>query len=240
MNLGIQDAYNLGWKLALVIKNKIHDNVLDSYHLERYPIAKKTISRTSIITKSSVIENFLLIDLRNLGFTILNKKYFTSKKFGDRITQLDYTYNNSSIIEYHTAIKSSSPLPGQHAPDVQITPIHRLHRILNNSKFSILLFTSRWQTNKQDTEFKKIQQWVKAKHPDLIEAIIIEKTNNNLPNSIFDFGETLTSKYHINGVAIYIIRPDKYIVYCSLEANLQHIKIFFETHVLECRTISFS
>ena len=40
MNTGLQDAYNLAWKLALVINHKANIKILDSYSTERYPIVK--------------------------------------------------------------------------------------------------------------------------------------------------------------------------------------------------------
>jgi 2-polyprenyl-6-methoxyphenol hydroxylase-like FAD-dependent oxidoreductase len=39
MNLGIGDAFNLGWKLALVARGQARDRLLDSYEAERYPVA---------------------------------------------------------------------------------------------------------------------------------------------------------------------------------------------------------
>jgi 2-polyprenyl-6-methoxyphenol hydroxylase-like FAD-dependent oxidoreductase len=39
MNTGLQDAYNLFWKLAMVLQNNAGEKLLDSYHLERYPFA---------------------------------------------------------------------------------------------------------------------------------------------------------------------------------------------------------
>jgi hypothetical protein len=43
MNLGIGDAYNLGWKLALVTKGQARETILDSYEAERVPVAKTVL-----------------------------------------------------------------------------------------------------------------------------------------------------------------------------------------------------
>lgn len=43
MNLAIGDAFNLGWKLALVVKGQAHERLLDSYHSERYPVAQTVL-----------------------------------------------------------------------------------------------------------------------------------------------------------------------------------------------------
>ena len=39
MNTGIQDAFNLAWKLASVLKGVAHPQLLDSYNSERHPVA---------------------------------------------------------------------------------------------------------------------------------------------------------------------------------------------------------
>ncbi|KAF0539130.1 FAD-binding monooxygenase [Gigaspora margarita] len=53
MNLGIQDAHNLAFKLALVIRNQAADvnKLLDSYEHERYPVGKNVIEGTGFATK---------------------------------------------------------------------------------------------------------------------------------------------------------------------------------------------
>ncbi|CAM5772187.1 Flavin-dependent monooxygenase [Labrys miyagiensis] len=46
MNTGIQDAYNLAWKLALVLAGKASTNLLDSYDAERRPVGEEVLART--------------------------------------------------------------------------------------------------------------------------------------------------------------------------------------------------
>jgi hypothetical protein len=46
LNLGIQDAFNLGWKLAAQIRGWAPDTLLDTYHAERHPIAEDVLDNT--------------------------------------------------------------------------------------------------------------------------------------------------------------------------------------------------
>ncbi|ASU80403.1 hypothetical protein CDG81_21425 [Actinopolyspora erythraea] len=46
LNLGLQDALNLGWKLALVISGSAPDSLLDTYHAERHPAARRVVDNT--------------------------------------------------------------------------------------------------------------------------------------------------------------------------------------------------
>jgi 3-(3-hydroxy-phenyl)propionate hydroxylase len=46
LNIGVQDAVNLGWKLAQVIKRISPDTLLDTYHVERHPVAARVLRNT--------------------------------------------------------------------------------------------------------------------------------------------------------------------------------------------------
>jgi 2-polyprenyl-6-methoxyphenol hydroxylase-like FAD-dependent oxidoreductase len=47
MNTGLQDAYNLGWKLAAVCRGQLRENLLDTYHDERHPVGRKVVEVTA-------------------------------------------------------------------------------------------------------------------------------------------------------------------------------------------------
>ncbi|MCB1007079.1 MAG: FAD-dependent monooxygenase, partial [Acidimicrobiales bacterium] len=47
LNLGVQDAVNLGWKLALVAQGTAGDALLDTYHDERHPVGARVLDLTS-------------------------------------------------------------------------------------------------------------------------------------------------------------------------------------------------
>lgn len=55
MNVGMQDAMNLGWKLAGVLKGYAADSLLDSYHAERHPVGvslqHNTLAQTAMLTR---------------------------------------------------------------------------------------------------------------------------------------------------------------------------------------------
>ncbi|MGA9690751.1 MAG: FAD-dependent monooxygenase, partial [Pseudonocardiaceae bacterium] len=46
LNLGIQDAFNLGWKLAAEVNGWAPEGLLDSYHTERHPVAAAVLDNT--------------------------------------------------------------------------------------------------------------------------------------------------------------------------------------------------
>ena len=59
MNTGLQDAYNLAWKLALVISNRADDALLDTYEAERRPFAQQLLATTDRAFRVVVSENWL-------------------------------------------------------------------------------------------------------------------------------------------------------------------------------------
>ncbi|GAA3385677.1 rifampin monooxygenase [Cryptosporangium minutisporangium] len=46
LNLGVQDAFNLGWKLAAQVRDWAPDTLLDTYHAERHPVAESVLENT--------------------------------------------------------------------------------------------------------------------------------------------------------------------------------------------------
>ena len=46
LNTGVQDAVNLGWKLAQVVKKTSPESLLDTYHAERHPVGARVLQNT--------------------------------------------------------------------------------------------------------------------------------------------------------------------------------------------------
>ncbi len=74
MNTGMQDAFNLAWKLAAVVGGDAGEVLLDSYHAERHPVATKMIAMTERLSKGGTLagpaqhlRNTLLRTLSHVG-----------------------------------------------------------------------------------------------------------------------------------------------------------------------------
>jgi hypothetical protein len=59
MNTGLQDAYNLAWKLALVVKHRADAALLDSYEQERVPVARRLLNTTDRAFRLVVSDSWL-------------------------------------------------------------------------------------------------------------------------------------------------------------------------------------
>ena len=70
-NTGIQDAHNLAWKLAAVIKGKANPKLLETYHEERYPVAKLTTDyASSLLFRAANREESSLNIMDGLAVTV--------------------------------------------------------------------------------------------------------------------------------------------------------------------------
>jgi 2-polyprenyl-6-methoxyphenol hydroxylase-like FAD-dependent oxidoreductase len=88
MNSGLQDASNLAWKLASVIRGQAKAGILNSYEAERKPLAKRTSKVTNRFFKLAASEHFFfkLLRLSVLPFALkLSLPLLSKPKFGNLI-----------------------------------------------------------------------------------------------------------------------------------------------------------
>ena len=65
MNTGMQDAFNLGWKLAVAARGEAAPGLLESYNAERHPVAARVITQTTRMTNLGTLHHELERKLRN-------------------------------------------------------------------------------------------------------------------------------------------------------------------------------
>lgn len=66
MNTGLQDAANLGWKLAAVVRGDAPDGLLDSYQAERYPVGTRVLRTSGTLLRMVTLESRAAVTARNL------------------------------------------------------------------------------------------------------------------------------------------------------------------------------
>ncbi|MFB9806575.1 FAD-dependent monooxygenase [Haladaptatus pallidirubidus] len=108
MNLGIQDAYNLAWKLALVCQEVASNALLDTYEEERKPIAKSVLDKTGTSGSILVTANPVMKAVRNFVLPRVLRSSGIQARILRTMTQLDDAYRGSSLAAVHV----DSPLAG--------------------------------------------------------------------------------------------------------------------------------
>jgi 2-polyprenyl-6-methoxyphenol hydroxylase-like FAD-dependent oxidoreductase len=118
MNTGLQDAYNLGWKLAGVVNDQLKETILNSYATERMPVAKTLLNTTDKIFKIIVSTGWLTrffkkwIMPRLLQFAWKNENI--REQFFIRVSQINISYRDSNInlhLSNAKTIKAGDRLP---------------------------------------------------------------------------------------------------------------------------------
>ena len=96
MNTGLQDAYNLGWKLALVASGRADARLLDSYELERVPVAERLL-KTTDQGFSLVVSNRWMAGL--FRTKVMPKAMAFAMRF-DRVRKLAFRIVSQIVIRY--------------------------------------------------------------------------------------------------------------------------------------------
>lgn len=97
MNTGIQDACNLAWKLALENRGLAGENLLDSYHDERFPIGAQVVRGTARMARLATLSNPFAQQLRNWLLPRLLRLAPIRRKLRETLTELDVAYPASPI-----------------------------------------------------------------------------------------------------------------------------------------------
>jgi 2-polyprenyl-6-methoxyphenol hydroxylase-like FAD-dependent oxidoreductase len=124
MNTGIQDAWNLGWKLALVVKGIADEALLDTYETERWPIGRfvlrVTDRATSIATSESRITRLLRTQLvPRLAPLVLRSA--RPRRYGFRtVAQLRIQYRHSPAVQEGEPALTQGPKAGDRLPDARL------------------------------------------------------------------------------------------------------------------------
>jgi 2-polyprenyl-6-methoxyphenol hydroxylase-like FAD-dependent oxidoreductase len=98
MNTGIQDATNLGWKLAQAVRGGDTAGLLDSYHLERHPVAADVISFTTRLSAAGTVSNPVAQRARNVLMHLGLSIPAVAQTMVDRVEQQNVAYPHSPIV----------------------------------------------------------------------------------------------------------------------------------------------
>lgn len=99
MNTGLQDVWNLAWKLDLAVHGRGNDQLLDSYSAERVPVIKGVIETTHRLTRAMGTASRLAQAVRNTVIPVVSRWNVFQKRFVQNLSELGIAYAGSPIIE---------------------------------------------------------------------------------------------------------------------------------------------
>ena len=116
MNTGLQDAYNLAWKLAAVAHGAAGHTLLDSYQAERLPVAKSVITFTDRLTKVGTLSG-TPSRIRNGLLRMLSNVPAARRFMADTAAEVTVAYPKSPI-SVGRRLKHAKVAAGDHLPHV--------------------------------------------------------------------------------------------------------------------------
>jgi NADPH-dependent dioxygenase len=122
MNTGIQESYNLAWKLAAVLRGQAGDRLLDSYAAERVPVGrallKSTRKATYLVQMKCSIAGWLLPALFAVVRAVPVIRKRMQREILGGISGLNLRYTESPLTAPGTAAGSAGPQPGTRITDL--------------------------------------------------------------------------------------------------------------------------
>ena len=214
MNTGLQDAYNLAWKLALVINKQADAELLNSYNEERLPVAKRLVKTTDRAFTVATSDKWFLKFLRLYIVPPILSRVLSIKKFGRfayrTVSQIGIEYSNS-VLSYS---ENNNLLQAGHlVPFVNINS-KVIDEHLKFNGFTILLFDT-IVTGEQKQELQN------AFIADF-QFIDIKRNETN---------EDAFKKFRVTTSALFLIRPDNYIGFASESISITEVKRYLTEKV---------
>ncbi len=201
MNLGIQDAANLGWKLALVLKGASPEALLDSYEAERRPIARGVVEGTDAATKQMMrvlsLRHPIATALRRQVLGFVAELGMVQSRLVRAMSQTLVAYPQSPIVGQHQSSIwkaelgtergerpgladwlrfGDGPGPGERVPDLVLdegAPAATLHELLLGTQHTLLLFDGAAATDEGYRTLDAIATTVQERHGEYVRVFVV-------------------------------------------------------------------
>ncbi len=99
MNTGLQDVWNLAWKLDLALRNHAGEALLESYGAERLPVIRTVIGTTDLMTRAMGTPSRIAQALRDAIIPMVSRLAPFQHAFVERLSELGIAYAGSPIVE---------------------------------------------------------------------------------------------------------------------------------------------
>ncbi len=221
MNTGLMDAYNLAWKLALVIQEKASPKLLKTYNEERLPFAQQLVNTTDTAFETIISNNplvrFFRLNILPTGLRFATSFERTRKLAFRTVSQIAVNYRPYSLSRNGntSSFSSKTPQAGDRFPYFP-TKAGTTFDWLKGTAFQVLYFYTKEHTATLD----RLSKYFDLSELEINLHLIAKSTDS----AIFD-------DLGIKEEGLFIIRPDMYIGYRSDVVDLADIEIYFGEHL---------
>lgn len=256
MNTGIQDAFNLAWKLALVSRMEAHPEMLDSYEAERERFGRQLLRGTDLFSRLALLQGPLSSRLRDNITPLVASLKPMGKWIATRIAQIDVSYRGSSIVSEYVSghrLEISGKWRGCHAgeraPDVQIllgnTPT-RTHTLCLETRHVLFFFAHRQRPEWSLPAWQEIDTVLRHKYRNLVDAFLVfphlppASAERESAHIIYDENAALSKAYGIPDDGLALVRPDGYIAFLCHPVSLERFWAYLERLFVPSQVFSAS
>lgn len=217
MNTGLQDAYNLAWKLALVTSKRARESLLDSYEAERLPIAQRLLNTTDRGFRLVVSDNWLAGVMRTeviarIAAFAMGRKGIQRSAFRT-ISQTGIHYRQSALSSGRLA--AGAPQAGDRFPWLKLRlradgPVEDVFQAFDDRQFNLVIFG----------DAPAIESLPLP--ADLLRAHVVPPDAHN---------DAELARVRISRPAFYLIRPDGYIGLCGSRLERAALEEYLRTRL---------
>jgi len=228
-NNGIQDAYNLGWKLGLVLRGRADARLLASYHEERHAIARELMHTNAHATKLLLPGLSAASEFRWRHVIMpATNVYGVVDTMLRAVDQTRLTYRGGALSRNWPWPPRRGLAAGDRAPDAQVIDAAtgaatRLFELFRGPQFTLLAFGG---AQAQHAER------IAADYPDLITAYSITAPDDGDPDvtcrTLIDPRDRVRRRYGVGPQALVLIRPDGYLAFRSSPANANALRSYLQ------------
>lgn len=224
MNTGMQDAYNLAWKMAMVLKGYSGESLLQSYQQERQPLAKNIVKSTDylfrLVTSNNKMDKKIRLQIAPIFFRallpLIERQKVLSRFVFRGISEIGINYRKSAISLYSTKgfFGFRSPRPGDRLPYYIFKREGKeinLQDLVQGELFHLFVFSR----NSIPEDFLDYAGQNKA----WLSTLLIPYTRATMP---------LYKRLGISKAGCYLVRPDMYIAYRSRKLIIKNFRNYLK------------
>jgi 2-polyprenyl-6-methoxyphenol hydroxylase-like FAD-dependent oxidoreductase len=242
MNTGMQDAFNLAWKLALIQRGEGRaEPLLSSYSVERSAVGDQVLRGAEMITVGATLRNPVAQWLRNHIAPVVTSFGFVQDKLKNAMTELAINYRQSPLSAEKWPRLAGGLPAGDRAPDMPLTraasgiPTSLLSLTRCNRHALLLLPGAHGE--QATPQLLKIAEQVQHAFPGIFSTHLILKTDRAAPGIAgadvwLDAEGLLHQKLHATDRALFVIRPDGYIGFRCQPAEAEEVLNYLERYLI--------
>ena len=220
MNTGIQDAFNLGWKLAAVLGGRAHPALLDSYDAERVPVAEQLLAGTDKAYRLVLHPGELMKAAARRFGPFLMRSEAVQGRVVATLEELNIAYDRSPLTEDHGG--SRGPEAGRRAPDAiavdrATRSTVRLFDLIKGTRWTLLLLAGHDARPGTFDRLGGISAAISARFGrSVVSHLVLAEAGpaGAGPEGgtvLLDSERFLHDAYGASDACLYLIRPDGYV-----------------------------